>query len=400
MSQKSTVLWGSNPSQIYVNALAALLRDGKEYAPRGKKIKELRPVIIEFHDPRKRVTFVKGRVINPFFQLAESLWILQGRSDVKGLTPYNASIAQFSDNGINFNAPYGERLRKWGVNKASNTSINPIDQLRDCYEKLKADPETRQAVAFIGNPHFDSSKYTLKGGKDIACNLNIKFKIRDGALDITVDNRSNDLHWGTFGANLCQFSTIQEAMASWLGVEVGTYFQEPDSLHIYLDDYGAGETDKILDAYGIEHEDEMDNIEVVEFYFEDEPRFTSDYDTFHVTMNSMSNMLEPIMTSDVVYNHPSDGTFGHMLNIVSNCEDEYLKLTFQAMLAKQAHNRRSVTKVVDAMEAMKDSSWKVSCLRFLYKAYKDVPEFKSLYSHLTSDIIDYIERKDVEVNVK
>ena len=44
--------------------------------------------------------------------------------------------------------------------------------------------------------------------------------------------RSNDLHRGT-PYNLIQFTTLQEVMAGWLGVELGEYLHFADSLHVY-----------------------------------------------------------------------------------------------------------------------------------------------------------------------
>lgn len=384
MSCNTTIFWGDNPSQMYLDALYQLMHNGKEYSPRGKRIKELRPVVFEYHNPLNRVTFVKGRVINPFFQLAESLWIAMGGNDVASLTPYNASISQFSDDGKTFNAPYGERLRHWGNNGFRKTIFNPIDQLRDCYEKLKADPDTRQAVAFIGNPHFDNSEYTLSGGKDIACNINIKFKIRDGKLDIVVDNRSNDLHWGVFGANLCQFSTLQELMASWLGIGVGVYYQVSDSLHVYLDDYGAKETTKIVNAYaGIEYR--ADNFE-----FEDEPRMSLNFEEFEY----FSSVTFPEFKESYLGEFISKYGLKQTIDSIT-LGDEYLKMTLWAMFVKKCHNVRDSHSVVYGMENIKDCSWKVSLLRFLYPKYSDIVQFNDLYSHLDSSIRDYIERKDI-----
>jgi thymidylate synthase len=393
--QKTTVFWGDNPSQLYMDALLALLSRGKEYAPRGKRIKELRPVVIEYHNPLNRLTFLKGRVINPLFQLAESFWIANGRSDVQWLLDYNANMKTFSDDGIFFNAPYGERLRHWGKNDYRNQLINPIDQLRDCYEKLKADPATRQAVGFIGNPHFDSSEYTLGGGKDIACNINIKFKLRSGKLDISVDNRSNDLHWGTFGANLAQFATIQELMASWLGVQVGTYYQISDSLHIYLDEYGAKETEKVIKAYGYDEFDLSQGISspaVANYSFPNEPRFSCGIDEFDMISQVFWEYIDPAISGGNIWN--SEVEWGGMLgDIVENCPDDYLRLTFLGMFIKQAHNNKCTDALIHALELMVDCSWRVSILRFLSKSYKDDVRFQVLYSRYEKEIIDYINRE-------
>ena len=63
----------------------------------------------------------------------------------------------------------------------------------------------------------------------------IMFKIRKGKLNMTVCNRSNDVIWGAYGANVVQFSMLQEYIADKIGVEVGVYTQASDSFHVYTD---------------------------------------------------------------------------------------------------------------------------------------------------------------------
>ena len=249
------VISGDNPTQMYWESMNYVLNNGDIVKPRGQEVREVRPACLEYTNPLNRFTFLGGRRINPFFQLAESLWILSGRADVKWLTMFNRNMASFSDDGVWFNAPYGERIRSFGKNAAHNQLVNPIDQLVDAYRKLLTDKDTRQATIVIDDPHFDNSTYTIdQHGRDIACNLIITLKIRDNRLHMSVFNRSNDLHWGTFGANLCQFSTIQEELASWLrnsgkegyqDIRVGTYNQITDSLHIYTKAYGSSISDEV-----------------------------------------------------------------------------------------------------------------------------------------------------------
>lgn len=266
----TSVFTDDNPTRMYLNTLASVLSDGDECAPRGKRILEVRPAVLEFTNPLNRITFLRGRRVNPFFNVAECLWIASGRADVGWLSMFNANMHQFSDDGVWFNAPYGERLRAYGKNAAHNFIFNPIDQMSDAFTKLTADIDTRQAVMTISNPMFDHSGYTLgEHGKDVPCNLVITFKIRGNDtegrhLHMTVFNRSNDIHWGVFGANLAQFSTLQELMLSWMKaygeehdlpayekLRIGTYTQITDSLHLYVEDYGAGATAQVMNAYGI-----------------------------------------------------------------------------------------------------------------------------------------------------
>ena len=56
--------------------------------------------------------------------------------------------------------------------------------------------------------------------------------IRQGCLEWLQVMRSNDLIWGT-PYNFVQFTSIQEIVAGWLGVEVGNYVHVSDSLHVY-----------------------------------------------------------------------------------------------------------------------------------------------------------------------
>lgn len=271
---------GDNPSVLQVKSFFSVLEKGSEVKPRGKRIKELRPSTFEFQNPYRRFTFMRGRKVNPFFTLAESLWIISGRSDVQFLDAFNKNMKSFSDDGQFFNASYGERLRAWGSNKLHEQLYNPVDQMYDAYYKLKEDPDTRQAVMVISNPHFDNSRYTvLEKGKDIACNLVITFKIRDGKLHMTVFNRSNDHCYGLFGANLCQFTTIMETMSAWLGLPCGTYTHITDSLHLYLDDYGSKTNQEILDEHKSVHSDtkDADLEEAIYFETDQEPRMSLDY---------------------------------------------------------------------------------------------------------------------------
>ena len=388
------VFTGENPSQLYFDSSMILHSEGNVLSPRGKKVKELRPAIFEFTNPLNRVTFVKGRKINPFFQLAEGLWILLGRADVEWLEKYNKNMKNFSDDGVYFNAPYGERLRFWGRNLASGEVFNPIDQLYDAYLKLKDDKDTRQAFASIGDPRYDHYAYLKNGGKDIACNREFTFKIRDNKLDITVFNRSNDLSWGLFGANLNQFATIQEMMASWLGLEVGTYTHISDSLHEYLEDYGYKAFLGICEAYGVDKSALSRGIkpihEVKQFSFEDEPRMSKlEPGEFDELLRQTEYLVETLIHDDD--NYMSMEVLTNVINIVSTCTDKYLRMILLAMVAYRSHRLGTKEGVFTALGLMQDSSWKVSCLYFLYNSYKEEAEYQELFEHYPEEMKAYIK---------
>lgn len=366
--------FGENPTKLYYDAVQELLKNGEECSPRGKLIKELRPVMIGFQNPYNRVSFLGSRRVNPFFQLAESLWIVSGRADVKWLTKFNANMSSFSDDGVWFNAPYGERIRAWNKNALHGVIINPIDQMLDAYNKLLADKDTRQAVVVISNPMFDNYRYTVgEKGKDIACNLIFTFKIRNDKLDITVFNRSNDAHWGLWGANLCQFSTIQEVMLNWLrnsgvdefaNLELGTYTQMTDSLHIYLDDYGAKCTTDVQEYYKNNPVDEVN----WDFTCMDEPRMSLNKDGFNRFLQIYWEGIDGYIQDDNYL--LSEGNQKDLLDMVYEAKgagviDEYWTMAIHAMVAYRLVKMDRMVNALEVMSLIPACQWKVSMMYFL-----------------------------------
>ena len=372
-------LTGNNPSEMYLKATRDLVKYGDKVSPRGKLVAELRPACLEFRNPYNRVPFLEGRRINPFFQLAESLWILSGRADVEFLAKFNENMKQFSDDGKWFNAPYGERIRMWNKNSAHNFIFNPIDQLSDVYKKLVYDKDTRQAVIVISNPLFDNSNYTIdEKGLDIACNLVLTFKIRQDKLNMTVFNRSNDLHWGVFGANLCQFSTIQECLLAWLKayrypeLEIGTYNQITDSLHIYLDDYGCKITDDILAKYKDKPISDVDSA-TNQFNFKSEPRMTLAKGDFDAFITAYWNILNPYLMDDDLMKSDSRreevfGENGLLYQLYKkDVIDNYWLMAIQAMVAYRLVKLGLVPEALIYLRNIVSCQWKVSMMYFLKK---------------------------------
>lgn len=185
----------------------------------GNVIEYPEPVTTVYHYPDECVLFDAERDANPFFHFFEALWILGGGEDVATLAKFLPRIAEYSDNGEIFHGAYGHRIRH----------AFGFDQLNTIVEMLRVDPNTRRAVISIYDPVAD----TDMDSKDIPCNDMIMFKIRDGALHMTVCNRSNDAIWGAYGANAVQFSFLMQYVAIRVGVRLGCYTQVSDSLHVY-----------------------------------------------------------------------------------------------------------------------------------------------------------------------
>ena len=210
-----------NVNHVFPRGIMCLREEGVPRDSRnGTTLEIMEPVAVTYSYADERVLFDKTRDCNPFFHLFESLWMLAGRRDVEFLAQYNSRIHQYSDDGKNFHAAYGHRLRKHFL----------MDQLNVCIEKLTRNPDDRRIVMQLWDP-ADLDVNSV----DLACNLVMLPRIREGFLDMTVMNRSNDYLWGMTGANVVHMSVIQEYIARMVGIELGSYTQISNCLHAYVD---------------------------------------------------------------------------------------------------------------------------------------------------------------------
>jgi thymidylate synthase len=180
------------------------------------------PLLTVYRCPQQRVLFSPARDANPFFHFFEALWMLAGRNDVAYPARFAPRMKEFSDDNLTLNGAYGYRWRvRW------------FDQLKTIIEHLKENPASRREVLtmWTAGDLIDSSS------KDLPCNTQVYVDIREGALNITVCNRSNDIWWGAYGANVVHMSFLQEFLARAIGVEIGVYIQFSNNAHIYTELY-------------------------------------------------------------------------------------------------------------------------------------------------------------------
>lgn len=192
-----------------------------------------KPVCITYENPQQCVLLNPYRDANPFFHMYEALWMLAGRNDLAPLKYYVSTFDQFSDDGETLNGAYGYRWYQGS-------------QIPGIIEHLKAFPNSRRAVLQMWNVEDDfwkigfandSTKYfnstDFPASKDVCCNLCVCFAIKYGRLQMTVYNRSNDLIWGTLGANAVHFAFLQAFIANKLEIPTGRYHQITNDLHFY-----------------------------------------------------------------------------------------------------------------------------------------------------------------------
>ncbi|MEA2582595.1 MAG: thymidylate synthase [Thermomicrobiales bacterium] len=220
--------------------LASCLRaEGEEHEGRDQPTRELLHVGFGISDPRQRLVF--ARSMNPAFAVAEVIWMLAGFDDVDWLAWWNPRVRRLAADEGNpaFHGAYGNRLgSRPNIKEELARSLRhqphrsrSLDQLKTAAETLQRDPTSRQVVLQIWDAERDLPN-PLPRSRDIPCNLVSHLLIRDGRLEWLQVMRSNDIIWG-LPYNLVQFTTLQEIMAGWIGVGVGSYQHLSNSLHIY-----------------------------------------------------------------------------------------------------------------------------------------------------------------------
>ncbi|OCH58394.1 thymidylate synthase [Aliivibrio fischeri] len=209
---------GDSCNNLYIQALKDCMELTNPTLSRVGLVYDLGPVAIEFEPKKLNLLTLNKRALNPFFAIAEAAWIIGGQNSLKQLNYYLKSYDDFSDDGVSLNGAYGFRLRKhFGC-----------DQLQIAINQLKKSPNSRRCVLNMYEP--DDLKNNTS--KDIPCNTSIMLKIRNGALDLTVINRSNDIHWGV-PYNLFVFQVLHCYLANKIGVKLGYQRHVIDSLHLY-----------------------------------------------------------------------------------------------------------------------------------------------------------------------
>lgn len=218
---------GSDATQLWLRALAALVERGERVSPRGIGTVELRPATLVLENPRARWIQVPERKLSKLLGYLEALMLLAGVSDpgllVKAAPQYAGFVNQETGE---LDGAYGPR-------------VGP--QLPYVRDLLRRDPDTRQAVITIFGPvdHRES--------RDVPCTVSLHFMVRDGALELITYMRSNDV-WLGWPYDVVMFTVLQEALATDLGLRLGQYTHVAGSLHLY--DTNHEKAARIAEQYG------------------------------------------------------------------------------------------------------------------------------------------------------
>lgn len=205
---------------IWLLATNAVDRDGFEEAESGDRapwVASRGPVVIEFVDPRpaSMICTLPERKLDPWVTACEFPWLLAGRNDIAWLRRFLPRAEAFSDNGTTWPGGYGPRLAKaWPR----------------VVEELARNPRSRRAALPLLLPE---DVVRVRDTRDFPCTTGLHFLVRNGALDLHVTMRSNDVFWGLSGVNAYNWASLLALTAGVLGLRVGTYFHFAHDLHIY-----------------------------------------------------------------------------------------------------------------------------------------------------------------------
>jgi thymidylate synthase len=216
------IIQGWNAPAAYEEAIWKLRICGKrENSRNGEVISIPYPVLLEIEHPEQRLITDPVRDANPFFHCMEFIWMMAGSNDVTWLSQFNKRMLEYSDDGKTLHAAYGKRWRDWPAFE--------FDQIKVAVDMLKRNREDRRIVLQM----WDAAEDLASQKKDLPCNTQILLRVVNDSLDFLVTNRSNDLFWGMFGANIVHMTMLQELMAQAAGLKIGTYRVVSNNLHAY-----------------------------------------------------------------------------------------------------------------------------------------------------------------------
>jgi len=201
-----------NANEAYEYFLDKIILEGIEF----DNTKALFNVGFEIQHPMWNTIYNEERKWNPKYAAREWEWYLSGDPSGVEISKYAPMWKNMMDEDGNVRSNYGWQ---W---KRNNQLSKIVDLIRD-------NPNTRKATISI----YDGKEIDTYSN-DTPCTYAVQFTILDGKLNMAVLMRSNDLWYGFCNDQYC-FSMLQQMIADFLSIEVGTYYHFAHNLHLYND---------------------------------------------------------------------------------------------------------------------------------------------------------------------
>lgn len=270
----------------FQECLKELVEYGVETKPRGEKVKEIINYSIVLDNPRNRVVTFAERKTSMKYLLGEFIWYLSGSPNVQDINMYSKFWEAIAKEDGTVNSNYGTRI-------FGHSKLYPFNQWNKAKELLQKDKDSRQAIIRIN--HAEDYTYA---NKDVPCTLTLQFFIRNDALHLVVNMRSNDI-WRGYCNDQFQFTMLQELMMLELrefypNLELGKYYHNAASMHIYEMHFDAAKkiiaSDSIQEFYMPPMEMDADSVQNL-IQFEKSWRIMQDMDPSKIEENEFYQKL-------------------------------------------------------------------------------------------------------------
>ena len=172
-------------------------------------------------DPTRNTMCSCRRKMPVRYAVGELIWYNSKINTWKAIEPFSKFWKNISDDGEHVNSNYG-----YCIHEKFN-----FDQWEMVKELLRNDKYSRQAIIHVKEPRNIIERPT----KDLNCTIALQFLIRNNKLDLIVTMRSNDI-WLGLPYDVFNFTCMQIQMAMELGVDIGVYYHNVGSLHLYKRD--------------------------------------------------------------------------------------------------------------------------------------------------------------------
>jgi thymidylate synthase len=214
-----TIIEADSADELFIKIAKEMQTNGVKRYVRGLNTIEINDAWLILNNPEKHYVELKEREMNYDYLLGETEWYASGSLRVEDIAKYSSFWNSLADPNGTVNSNYGFLIN---LEKHAGKS-----QFEWCYEALKKDKYTRQAIM-----NYNQPKHKYPGVKDFVCTISQTFIVREEALDSIVLMRSNDLIYG-LTYDLPWFTQLQINMAGALKLPVGKYHHYDTSLHVY-----------------------------------------------------------------------------------------------------------------------------------------------------------------------
>lgn len=197
----------------YLAVCDHVLRSGEQSAPRGYKTWEVLGCTLEVEDLADTLPVGIGRQLNPEIAALEALQLIGEVTRPALLLAAAPRFEEFQEDDGSFHGAYGLRVH---------------GQTARVLDRLRRDPETRQAVVTVWDPARDSHRVY----RDMPCTVTLHLLARRDRLHLQVYMRSNDV-WLGLAYDYFVFAQWLLTCARVLGLQPGRYVHHVGSLHLY-----------------------------------------------------------------------------------------------------------------------------------------------------------------------